>query len=132
MGLTQSPSKLDFCESAHTLRTDPPASIQTSVQLKGNPQVCWKLSELRRGGKTRHGSLGRAVLITRDCPGSMMGNKWSVVSQHHEPSEAVASAQSPGGGAWRRVTASTEEPAVINGQRRRFAKTADDIIMWNL
>lgn len=30
--------------------------------------------------QTRHGSLGRGTLILGDCPGSMMGNKSSVIS----------------------------------------------------
>lgn len=35
----------------------------------------------RSGRKTRRGSLGRDMLIIRDCPGSVMGNKLSVISQ---------------------------------------------------
>ena len=53
----------------------------------------------QRGRKTRHGSLGRGTLIICDCPGSMMGNKLSVIShqktRHHKTSKALALHQSP-------------------------------------
>lgn len=53
----------------------------------------------QNGRKTRHGSLGRVTLIIRDWPGSMMGNKLSVIShqrtQRHKTSNALALHQSP-------------------------------------
>lgn len=39
-----------------------------------------KQSYSKMGEKTRHGSPGRATLILCECPGSMMGNKSSVIS----------------------------------------------------
>lgn len=53
----------------------------------------------QNGRKTHHGSLGRGTLIICDCPGSMMGNKLSVIShqrtQRHKTTNALALHQSP-------------------------------------
>lgn len=96
----------------HTLPDASAAEEKKRVRL--NPGVYHTLSESggyvccdcpsrpsRNGRKTRHGSLGRGTLIIRDCPGSMMGNKLSVIShqrtRRRKTSDALALHQSPRG-----------------------------------
>lgn len=47
--------------------------------------VTAQASPSQNGRKTRHGSLGGGTLIIRDCSGSMMGNKLSVISHQRTP-----------------------------------------------
>lgn len=97
--------------SAHSVRCEGSrGKKKNGVRL--NPRVYHTLSESggcvccdcpsrpsQNGRKTRHGSLGRGTLIIRDCPGSMMGNKLSVIShqrtQRRKTSNALALHQSP-------------------------------------
>lgn len=92
-----------FC---YMLKDQHSAQVKKSVKKRLNPQLYHTLNESggciccdcrsrpsQNGRKTRHGSLGRGTLIIHDCPGSMMGNKLSVIShqrtQRHKTSNAL-------------------------------------------
>lgn len=74
-------------------------SLPDALRVRGYVCRDYPSRPSRNERKTRHGSLGRGMLIIRDCPGSMMGNKLSVIShrgpQRHETSGAPALHRSP-------------------------------------
>lgn len=122
-------------------------TIRTASQEGATCDVTAWAGPVKTGRKTRQGSLGRGTLIIRDWPGSMMGNKLSVVShqrtQRHKTSR--------GSGSHTRVLASltswlqkrawhewlyTGKWTLMNGRGnaplQKKKKNAEDIIIWSL
>lgn len=80
-----------FGEFGENHVTELPEVSPTVYQtLSESGATCAQARPLQNRRRTRHGSLGWGVLIICDCPGSMMGNKWSVISHqgphHHQTS----------------------------------------------
>lgn len=94
------------------------------------------------GWKTRHGSLGRGTLIIRDCTGSMMGNKLSVIShqraRYHKTSKALALHPSPRVShvlaaetsvTWQTVHRKVDTDKWLG--KCSLARNAENVIIWN-
>lgn len=131
--------------------TLPDVSAAHKKSMRLYPQVYHMLNEsgatcaettqagpVKMGEKTCHGSLGRGTLILRECPGSVMGNKSSVISHRGRTTLWPYTRVLVCFTSWLQRQGwhdrlYTEKRTLINDWGNvPLQKNAEDIIIWNL